>query len=298
MESKGKALREIFQEQPVVVAPGAFDAYSAVLIERAGFPVVYMSGAGISHSLLGKPDIGYVSYGEMVTTVNNISSAISVPLVADGDNGYGGPLQVIRTVEGYIKCGAAAIQLEDQVTPKRCGFMRGKELISKADAVAKIKAAAYARDKFDEDFVIVARTDALAVNGIKDALDRANAFVEAGADVIYVEAPPTKEMMQRIGKEVNCKWLMTIHIEGISPLLSKEELKELGFKFIIHPACLMSAVNKTMQTLLKKFKEEESIGGCLDMMMDASQNSSALNLEELRKLEESLTEPPEDTAKE
>ena len=290
MESKGKMLRKIFEEQEVVIAPGAYDAYSAVLIEQAGFPVVYLSGAGVSHCIAGKPDIGFVTQTEMVTAVNNISSAIRVPLVADGDNGYGGPLQVMRTVEGYIKGGSAAIQIEDQVTPKRCGFFEGKELVSKLEAVAKIKAAAYARNRLDPDFVIIARTDAIAVNGIEDALDRANAFTQAGADVIYVEAPPSKEIMQRIGKEVNCQWLMTIHIEGISPLLSRDELKALGFKFIIHPACLMSAVSKTMQTLLKKFRQEDSIKGCLDMIVGSDKSADILKMNEIRVLEKTFSE--------
>lgn len=290
MESKGKALRTIFKEQELVVAPGAFDAYSAVLIEQAGFPVAYMSGGCVTHSLLGKPDIGYLSQAEMLMSVRNISGAINIPLVCDGDNGYGGPLQVMRTIEGYIKGGAAAIQMEDQVMPKRCGFMKGKEIISKADAVAKIRAAAHARNQFDPDFVIIARTDAVAVNGIEDAIDRANAYRGAGADVIYVEAPHSREMMDRIGKEVDCNWLMTIHVEGgVTPMFSNSELIELGFKFIIYPASLIFAVSKTMQDMLAKFKQEGTTKSYHSMMLDFSSVNDILNLDQIRALEQSFS---------
>ena len=290
MESKGKKLREIFFSTPLIRAPGAYDALSATLIEQAGFPVCYMSGGCVTHSLIGKPDIGYLSQDEMIRAVKNIVSAIDIPLVADGDNGYGGPLQVMRTLEGYIRAGAAAIQMEDQVIPKRCGFMKGKELISKNDAVAKIRAAATVRNKLDPDFVIIARTDAVAVYGIEDAIDRANAYYEAGADVIYIEAPASKEMMAKIKSEVKCKWLMSVYVEGgVTPLLSTEELIELGFKFVIHPPALFFVVAKAMQDMLKIFKADDSPANCKDMMLDFDSANKIVKLDEIRALEKSFS---------
>ena len=253
--------------------------------------MAYMSGGCVTHSLIGKPDIGYLTQTEMVDAVRHISGAINIPLVADGDNGYGGPLQVIRTVESYIQAGAAAIQLEDQVMPKRCGFMKGKELISKADAVAKIRAAAYARDKDDPDFVIIARTDAVAVYGIEEAIDRANAFYEAGADMVYIEAPTSKEMMARITSEVKCPWLMSIFVEGgVTPPLSNQELAELGFKFVIHPASLFMRVSTAMQELLKTLREEESTQKHWGEMLNFTTGNEILHLEEIRALEKSFSQ--------
>lgn len=289
MKSNGKKLREVFRMEDIVIAPGAYDAYSARLIEQAGFPVAYMSGGCVAHSLIGQADIGYMTQTEMARSVHNICSVIDIPLVADGDNGYGGPLQVMRTIEEYIKAGAAAIQLEDQVMPKRCGFMKGKELISEADAVAKIRAAAYARDKFDPDFVIIARTDAVAVNGIEDAVHRANAFYEAGADMIYVEAPPTKEIMARITGEVKCPWLMSVYVEGgVTPLLTRKELRELGFKFVIHPAAAIMVVSKCLPEMLKTLYEDGNAEHIRDMMVGFKGVNDILRLDKTRELEMSF----------
>jgi len=289
MESNGKKLRELFQREPLVVAPGAYDAFSATLIENAGFEAVYMSGAALTLSLLGRPDIGYLSQTEMINSVRNIASAISVPLIADGDNGYGGPIQVMRTIEYYIKAGAAAIQMEDQIFPKRCGFMQGKQLVSKEDAIAKIKAACYVREKFDPDFVIIARTDAIAVNGIEDALDRANAYRQAGADVVYIEAPPSREIMERIGKELDCAWRMTIYAEGChTPLLSNDELTALGFKLVIHPATLPCTVAKAMQEALRRFKLKGTPEDCEDMVLSFDDINALVRLNEIRALEQTF----------
>jgi 2-methylisocitrate lyase-like PEP mutase family enzyme len=291
MTSAGKKLREIFKNQKLVVTLGAYDAFSAMLIEQAGFPIVYMSGGCVTHSMIGKPDIGYLSQAEMIRSVRNIVSAINVPLVADGDNGYGGPLQVMRTVEEYIVAGAAAIQMEDQVMPKRCGFMSGKQLVSKEEAVAKIKVASYIRDKLDPNFVIIARTDAVGVYGIEEAISRANAFYEAGADVIYVEAPVSKEMMETITKRVTCKWLMSIYVEGgVTPMLSPAELEELGFKFVIHPAALIFVVAKAMREMLSQFKKDNYNINCKDMMLDFDKVNEIVKLDVIRALEKSFSQ--------
>ena len=192
--SKAKELRELLKKDQIIMAPGAYDAWSARLIEKAGFPVVYMTGYGVSASVLGRPDIGLISMQEMAEAAKNICSCTRVPVIADADNGYGNTLNVIRTVTEYELAGVAGIQLEDQVMPKRCGHMEGKQVISKEEMVAKIRAAVYARR--DPDTVIIARTDAIAVNGYDDAIDRATAYREAGADVIFIEAMQNQEQVE------------------------------------------------------------------------------------------------------
>jgi 2,3-dimethylmalate lyase len=289
MTSKGKILRELFEKEKLVVAPGAYDALSAWLIEKAGFSCVYMTGYGVSASLLGKPDIGLVTMSEMVASAGYIANRVSLPVIADGDNGYGGPLNVMRVVQLYIKAGVAAIQMEDQVTPKRCGHMEDKELIRKDEMVAKIKAASFARNQEDPDFVIIARTDALAVNGMGDALDRANAYVEAGADVIYVEAPQSLADMREIVSKVNCKWLMTIMVEGgKTPILSNSEIESIGFKFVINPCSTIFTATKAIREVLSRIKAEGTVKNSQEKMVTFDDFNELIQLEEHRALEKSF----------
>ena len=187
--SRSKVLRNLLADNHILMAPGAYDAWSARLIEAAGFPAVYMTGYGVSASTLGRPDIGLISFQEMLTAARNICACTTVPVIADADNGYGSTLNVVRTVREYENAGVSGIQLEDQVMPKRCGHMEGKQVIPKEEMVAKLRAAAYARQ--DPDTVLIARTDAVAVNGYEDAIDRAIAYRDAGADVIFGEARQT-----------------------------------------------------------------------------------------------------------
>ena len=200
--SKNAQLRALLQQPGILRAVGAGDPWDAKLIEQAGFSAVYMSGAFVSHITLGRPDIGLATQSEMVNAARKIAAAVSVPVIADGDNGFGGVLNVMRTVMEYEQAGVSAIQLEDQVFPKRCGHMEGKALITREEMEAKIRAAAKARQ--DSDFVIIARTDARAVNGFEDAIARAKAYADAGADVIFFEAPQSEDEMRQLNKLIGC----------------------------------------------------------------------------------------------
>src|SRR5215212_1534224 len=190
------ALRTLLEGGEPVLAPGAFDGLSARLIERAGFPAVYMTGFGASASLIGRPDVGLLSFDEMAGHARRIAQAVSVPLVADADDGYGNPLNVMRTVREYAAAGVAALHIEDQVAPKRCGHMEGKDVIDAAEMVEKVRAAVEARRS--SELVIIARTDARAVEGLDAALERARCYRDAGADMLFVEAPETEEEIEAV----------------------------------------------------------------------------------------------------
>jgi len=241
---KSTILKKMFKEPGIIIAPGAYDAWSARLIEKAGFSAVYMTGYGVSASVLGKPDIGLLTMSEMVTQAKNIASAVDIPLIADGDNGYGGTLNVIRTVQEYEQAGVAAIQLEDQVFPKRCGHMEGKQIISKDEMIAKIKAAVYARQL--EDFVIIARTDARAINGFEDALDRVKNYVEAGADVIFLEAPESEDEMKKVSEIIKVPLLANMVENGKTPFLKERKLEEMGYKIAIYPVSTLYTATKAI----------------------------------------------------
>jgi len=286
--SAGKVLKEMLKREGVVMAPGAYDAWSAKLIEQAGFPCVYMTGYGVSASVLGKPDIGLLTFTEMVAQARNIVAAVNIPVVADGDNGYGGPLNVVRTTQAYEQAGLAAIQLEDQVTPKRCGHMEGKEVIPKNEMVAKIKAAIYARK--DPDFMIIARTDARAVNGFDDAMGRAKAYAAAGADIIFFEAPQSVEEMKKIAAEIDVPLMANMVEKGKTPLLTDKELAAIGFKFAIYPVTAIYCATKAIMDMLKGLKASGTTASLLDQIVDFPTFNKMIALEENRDLEKSFTE--------
>src|SRR4030043_1868377 len=201
-------LKALIQSKKILVAPGAFDALSARLIEAVGFKTVYMSGFGTAASIFGIPDIGLLTMTEMVGNAKRISDAVEIPVIADADTGYGNHLNVIRTVEEYEKAGSAAIQIEDQISPKRCGHMEGHKLVSPGEMVAKIRAAVKARK--DGDMVIIARTDAISAEGFEEAIRRANIYREEGADVLFVEAPRDIDQLKRIPKLVKGPVLVNV----------------------------------------------------------------------------------------
>jgi carboxyvinyl-carboxyphosphonate phosphorylmutase len=242
-------LRELLARPGIIRAPGAYDAWSAKLIAKAGFPAVYMTGYGLAASLLGRPDIGLVSATEMAAAARSISLAAGdVPVIADADTGYGGVLNVQRTVRDYEAAGVAAIQLEDQVLPKRCGHMEGKELVSATEMVAKIRAAVAARRA--RDTLLIARTDARAVTGFADALERCRAYVEAGAEVIFFEAPQSVGEMREVADKLKVPLLANMVEKGKTPLLSGDELERLGYKIVIYPVtCLFAATKALIGTL-------------------------------------------------
>lgn len=234
--------------QPIV-APGAYDALSARVIEAAGYDCVYMTGFGTAASLLGRPDIGLVTGSEMVDNARRIVGAVGVPVIADADTGYGNPLNVIRTVTDYERAGVSGIHLEDQVMPKRCGHFTGKLVVPQDDMVAKIRAATTART--DPEFVLIARTDARAANGMDDALRRATAYLDAGADMLFVEAPQSEAEVERVAREFAGVPLIFNWVEGgRTPPVPLQRLGELGFRLILFPVGPMLAAVAAIRSYL------------------------------------------------
>jgi 2-methylisocitrate lyase-like PEP mutase family enzyme len=217
-----------------VIAPGVFDMISAKLADRLDFPAIYMTGYGVVASHLGLPDAGIASYSDMVSRVERICALTTTPLIADGDTGYGGLLNVRHTVRGYESAGAAGIQLEDQEIPKKCGHTPGRRVIATTDMVRKIEVAAEARRS--DDFLIVARTDARSALGLKEAMHRAEAFQKAGADVLFIEAPESETELEQIGKSFDVPLLVNMVEGGKTPLLNAGRLQALGFQIAIFPA--------------------------------------------------------------
>lgn len=237
---ESKMLNDMIKNGEFIMAPGAYDALTARIIESEGFNAIYMTGFGTSAFHFGLPDRGLLTMTEMVQNANRIVNAINVPLIADADTGYGTVINVDRTVKEYEKAGVAAIHIEDQVWPKRCGHMLGKEVIDENEMVSKLKAAVEARK--NPDFLIIARTDAIATHGFDHAIERAHLYAEAGADIIFVEAPKTKNQLRKIPKLFNKKPLL-INMGPRTPNLPVEELKEMGYAIAIFPGvCLAAAI--------------------------------------------------------
>jgi methylisocitrate lyase len=279
---KAKKLRELLRRPGIISAPGAYDAWSAKLAEMAGFPAVYLTGYGVSASLLGKPDIGLVTMTEIVSQAKNMAAAVDVPLIADADNGYGGVLNVVRAVQEFERAGCAGIQLEDQVFPKRCGHMEGKELILKDEMTAKIRAAIHARR--NKDTVIIARTDARAVNGFDDAAARAQAYSDAGADVIFFEAPESVEEMKNIVRLIKAPLLANMVEKGKTPFLTGKELEDLGYKIVIYPASTLYAATRALTDMLAALKRDDTTSTYSSMVGFAEFND-LIGLQKFRDLE-------------
>lgn len=254
----------LMKREGIIVAPGCYDALTAKLIEKSGFEALYMSGAGVSMSTLGIPDVGLTTLSEMLTRVSQISQAVSIPLIADGDTGYGNPLNVYRTVRDYERAGAAAIHIEDQVMPKKCGHELGRKLVPVEEMKQKIHAALDARRS--SQFRIIARTDARTEYGLEEALSRAKAYEEAGAEMIFVEAPQTVEEMKEIHRVIKGPTLSNMVEGGKTPLLSAPELEVIGYKIVIFPNALTRVMTKAAVGLLKELKEKGTTRGMLDRM--------------------------------
>lgn len=234
-----RKLRELLALDGMLVAPGAYDCITARAIAQAGYSAVYMTGAGTAASL-GYPDYGLITMTEMVENAGRMAGAVEVPLIADADTGYGNELNAIRTVHEYEKRGVAGIHIEDQVFPKKCGHLDNKQVIGREEYIAKIRAAA--GERTNPDFVIIARTDARAVIGFEEAIERANLAIEAGADVAFVEAPQTIEEVREIPRQVQGPCLLNIVIKGKTPDITFAEAEEYGFKLAIVPSLSISAV--------------------------------------------------------
>lgn len=276
-------LRKLFQDRKLVVAPGAHDALTARVIEKCGFEAVYMTGYGQAASHLGRPDVGLICYSEMLDRAANIVEATELPVLADADTGFGNAINVIRTVRGYQKAGVAAIQLEDQVSPKRCGHMIGREVVSKEEMLGKIKAAVDAR--FDPDFMIIARTDARTVHGLDEALDRAKAYEEAGADIIFVESPETEDEMKAINKSITKAFTLANMVEGgRTPLLPNNQLEEIGYRIVIYPTASTYLTTKAMMNLMNTLMKEGTTKGLMDQMVTFSEFNDLIGLTQINEL--------------
>jgi 2-methylisocitrate lyase-like PEP mutase family enzyme len=261
-----KKLRELIASPGMVTMPCCYDAFSAKLIEEAGFPVSFMSGFAVSAARLGMPDTGLISYAEMLDQGRNICSAVHIPVFGDGDTGYGNPVNVKRTVHGYIQAGFAGIMIEDQRSPKRCGHTAGKDVVERREAIIRMGAAIEAREEAraeGSDIVIVARTDARATHGLDEAIERSLIFAEMGADVLFVEAPESREELKKIGSAVSGCKMANLLEQGVTPILSPEELEALGFNIAAYPLTLLSAAGQAMRGALKRLKNGESVDAIL-----------------------------------
>ena len=247
-------LRELLAEPGLIVMPCCFDAHSAKLIARAGFPLTFMSGFAVSAARLGLPDTGLISYGEMLDQGRNICAAVGIPVIGDGDTGYGNVLNVKRTVTGYAAAGFAAVMIEDQVAPKRCGHTRGKQVVERGEALSRIRAAVDAREE-GADVLILARTDARATLGLDEALARARAFEALGADIIFVEAPRSIDEMRAVAEATARPNLANMVEQGDTPVLPPDKLEALGFKIAAYPLTLLSAATRAMEAALAALKD-------------------------------------------
>lgn len=246
-------LRSLLDKPGLVVMPCCFDPLSAKLIEQAGFPLTFMSGFAVAAARLGMPDTGLVSYGEIVDQGRNICAAVDIPVIGDGDTGYGNALNVKRTVKGYANAGFAAIMIEDQVAPKRCGHTQGKSVVGRAEACERIRAAADARAE-GHDILILARTDARHEHGLDEAIERAARFHELGADILFVEAPRDEAEMRQLCQALPGPKMANLVEGGMTPNLPPDVLEEIGFKIAAYPLTLMSAAMKAMVGALEEFK--------------------------------------------
>ena len=266
MTSPASRLRSLLDDASPVVAPGAFNALFAKIIVEAGFPAVYLSGAGVANSLLGLPDLGILTQTEMAGIADRVCQAVDVPVIADGDTGYGGVHNVARTIQLYERAGVAAIQLEDQAFPKKCGHFEGKEVVAPEEMLQRIHAAQEARSSSD-GILIIARTDARAPLGFDEAIDRARRYGEAGADILFVEAPRSHEELARVGAELSEFRLMANMVEfGKTPLLPADELAELGYSLVIYPGALTRTIVPAARAVLAELAETGTTAGRLDQM--------------------------------
>ena len=280
----GRRLRELLTAGETLLAPGAYDALSARLVEAAGFPAVYMTGFGTAASVLGRPDVGLLTMTEMVEQVHRLVDAVDVPVIADADTGYGNPLNVLRTVHEYAQAGVAALHIEDQETPKRCGHIAGKRLIPAAEMVAKVQAAVEGRG--DRDLLIIARTDARAVEGMHAALERARRYRDAGADLLFVEAPESEAEVEAVAVALEGTPLLYNWAEGgRTPAVPLERLQELGYRIVIFPLSAMLAATRAVTEVLAGIRATGSPAAQMDRLVPFGEFLDFIGLPEVRGLE-------------
>ena len=283
-------LRSLLARHEPLLVPGAYDALSARLVEHAGFEAAYMTGFGTTASLLGMPDVGLLSLAEMVDNAGRMARAVDVPLISDADTGYGNAINVARTVQQFERAGVAAIHLEDQVSPKRCGHMTGKQVVPVTEMVEKVRAAVEAR--MDPDFVLIARTDARAVDGLDAALERAAAYRDAGADVLFVEAPESDDEVAEVAAAFPDTPLLFNWVErGRTPMLPLDRVAELGFALVIFPVATLFSATAGMQRYLAELRLSGTPLGALDDAVDFEDFTDLVGLPEIRAFEDRVTHP-------
>lgn len=292
---KGKVFKKRLQEKGIIVAPGAYDALGAKLIGHMGFEAVYATGAGISAGFLAEPDLGLVTMTEQLTQARNIVNAVDIPVICDADTGYGDIINVMRTVREFERAGVAAIHIEDQEMPKRCGHLEGIRLIGQEDMVAKLRAAKEARES--QDFTIIARTDARSVYGLEAALERGRAYIEAGADGLFIEAPENIEEVKIIARTFSGVPLLLNRGGKKTPPLSVAQAEELGFKIIIYPGDLQRAAAKAMLNTLEVLKKEGNTASIQQNMLSFDERFELLGIEKYYDLERRILSPKEPEAK-
>jgi len=276
-------LKEQLAGDEIIIAPGCFDAFSAMMVQQAGFSVGYITGASIAYTRLGMPDIGLVSMNEVATTISLIDERVDIPLIVDGDTGWGNAINTQRTVKLFEASGATAIQLEDQTFPKRCGHLKGKSLIGAAEMVGKIKAAADARRS--DDFLIIGRTDAIAVEGYEAALDRAEAYVEAGADILFIEAPESEDQQRDMCARFKGRVpLLANMVEGGStPIGSAQDLQDMGYSIVIFPGGLFRAYSLLAGEYFASLKKHGTTNAFRNRMYDLTQINELLGTDDILK---------------
>jgi 2,3-dimethylmalate lyase len=278
------SLREQLEDKnKIIVLPGVFDALSAKIAEHVGFEAMFQTGYGSAASLLGMPDFGLLNSGETVDNAMRIIRAVDVPVLVDADTGYGNPLNVWRLVRDLESLGAAGIFLEDQVWPKRCGHMAGKDVIAKEEYMPKLKAALEARHS--KDFIIVARTDARAPIGLEEAIERGKAYRKAGADVIFVEAPRSVEELRTVAKEIDAPLVANMIEDGVTPNLSATELVKIGYRIAVFPLSAIYSATFAMRQVLTELKNSGTTKQSRNLMVTFKDFNQFMDLDHFRDLE-------------
>ncbi len=282
--SKGKELKELLWAREILIAPGAGDALTAKLIVEAGFKVVYATGAGIANSQFGFPDVGLTTQTEVLEQVRRIVDAVDRPVLADVDTGFGNFLNVIRTIREFEKAGVAGLQIEDQAFPKKCGHFEGKEVVIHEEMISKIKAAVDAR--VDQDLIIVARTDARAVLGLDEAIERAQGYIEAGADAVFVEAPQSRAELAQIARRLAAPKVANMVEGGKTPLCPAADLEDMGYAMVIYANSALRTAVKAVQGVLRHLQEHGSTIGAEERMITMAERNRITGLADSYALEQ------------
>jgi 2-methylisocitrate lyase-like PEP mutase family enzyme len=282
-----KRLRELLKQPGIIRSLGAHDVFTALIVEQAGFETLFIGGFGTSASTLGLPDLNFLTMSEMADAVRRMTARVCIPVIADGDTGYGDLHNVQHTVEAFEAAGASGILLEDQVMPKRCGHFANKRVIPSEEMVLKIKAAVKAKN--DPDFVIFARTDARQMNGLDDAIDRVNRCCESGADIAFIEAPESLAELEEIPKRVKHPLFVNMLTGGVTPILSVKELEQLGYKIVVCPIESLMVCARAMRDLCEALKNTGRVDKLATQAMSFGEVKKLLGVEEFLKLRETLS---------